>query len=193
MRHTLRNVVVVGTSALLLTTGAGTAAAQGSLALPFDFPLEIPGLASLAPATGAAADTPEQSPQGQPAFAVPEELAKEAFKGRIVAGINESRTAVGAERLVTDPALSDRAAARAEELAAGDTTTGDLPVPEESPTSDRTTLDLPADATPTSAMTAQLGDTGMRERMLYGEFTRVGVGLATADDGHVHVVVDFER
>ena len=51
----------------------------------------------------------------------------------------------------------------------------------------------PEGATPQKALTELLADTGMRERMLDGEFTRIGVGTATAADGTVHVVMDFDR
>ena len=54
-------------------------------------------------------------------------------------------------------------------------------------------LTLPAGATPQNTLSALLTDTGMRERMLDGEFTRVGVGVVTAEDGTVHVVQDFAR
>lgn len=204
MRHQIRSVVVAGTSALLLATGAGTASAQGSLEFALPFPIEIPGLASLAADAGlapggealpAAASPAAASPAAaahEPAFAMPAEWAQMAFEGRVVAGINEARTAVGADRLVTDPALADRATERAGELAAGDTATGDLDVPAEAATHDRTVLELPADATPQNVLSAMLTDTGMRERMLDGEFTRVGVGLAAAEDDTIHVVLDFE-
>lgn len=190
MRHTLRNVVVVGTSALLLSTGVGTASAQGSLEFALPFPLDIPGLASLA--TGAEPHGPAPEVKGAPVVAMPAELAQKAFEGRIVAGINEARTAVGADRLVADPALAAGADERAAQLAEGASTTGDLSVPEGAGEFDRTVLTQPADATPPAVLTALLGDTGMRERMLDGEFTKVGVGTATAEDGGIHTVLDFE-
>lgn len=190
MRHPIRSAVVAGASALLLATGAGTASAQGSLELALPFPLDIPGLASLIsgpPAPGAAA----VSEQVAPLVVVPPEVAQKAFEGSVVAGINEARTAVGAERLVTDPVLTVEAAVRADQLAGGEATTGDLTVPEADPTRDRTVLALPPEATPQNALTAMLTDTGMRERMLDGGFGKVGVGTATGDDGQIHVVLDF--
>lgn len=198
MRHKLRSVVVAGTSALLLAAGTGTASAQGSLEFALPLPFEIPGLSSLAADAGPGPDAgpeagaaPRTAAHGDPVFAMPEEWARMAFEGRIVAGANEARTAVGAERLVTDPVLADRAGERADELAAGDTTTGDLDVPEGVSTYDRTVLTLPADATPEDVLGAMLTDTGKRERMLDGEFSRVGVGLAAAEDQTIHVVLDF--
>lgn len=198
MRHPIRSAIVAATSALLLASGAGTASAQGSLELALPSLMDIPGLASLisgAPALPGA-PAPDASPaaaQAQPAFVMPAEMAKTAFEGRVVAGINEARIAVGADRLVTDAALSAQAAERARELAAGDAVMGDLDVPAEAATLDRTTLDLPADASPQNVLTALLSDTGMRERMLNGEFTKIGVGTATADNGKIHTVLDFER
>ncbi|MFN3340903.1 MAG: CAP domain-containing protein, partial [Dietzia sp.] len=124
---------------------------------------------------------------------VPPEVARKAFEGSVVAGVNEARTAVGAERLVTDAVLSVEAGVRADQLAVGDPTTGDLPVPESGEVRDRTVLTLPPEATPQNVLTAMLTDTGMRERMLDGEFTKVGVGTATDEDGRIHVVLDFER
>ncbi|EYT65249.1 hypothetical protein H483_0101910 [Dietzia sp. UCD-THP] len=192
MRHPIRSAVVAGASALLLATGAGTASAQGSLELALPFPLDIPGLASLIPgATAPGAAT--VAAQDAPLVVVPPEVARKAFEGSVVAGVNEARTAVGAERLVTDPALSVEAEVRADQLAAGDPTTGDLPVPESGETRDRTVLTLPPEATPQNVLTAMLTDTGMRERMLDGEFAKVGVGTATDGDGRIHVVLDFER
>ena len=133
-----------------------------------------------------------------------------AFEGSVIAAVNEARLVVGADRLVTDRALSLAARERAEKLAAGDPTTGEVTVPSGDPKSgdddattalaldapdaeDRTVLELPEGATPQKALSALLGDTGMRERMLDGEFTKVGVGVATAEDGTVHVVQDFAR
>lgn len=202
MRHPLRSAVVAGASALLLATGAGTASAQGSLQLAVPFPLDLPGLASLISGTGApgtatpSTDTPGTATapeQHEPVFAMPEEMARKAFEGSVVAGINEARTAVGAERMVTDPVLAAVALVRAEQLAVGDPTTGDLTVPEGTETRNRTVLDLPPDATPQSAVAAMVTDTGMRERMLEGGFAQVGVGTAAAEDGRLHVVVDFAR
>ncbi|MBB1025904.1 CAP domain-containing protein, partial [Dietzia sp. DQ12-76] len=128
-----------------------------------------------------------------PLVVVPPEVARKAFEGSVVAGVNEARTAVGAERLVTDPVLSVEAEVRADQLAAGDPTTGDLPVPESGETRDRTVLALPPEATPQNVLTAMLTDTGMRDRMLDGEFAKVGVGTATDEEGRIHVVLDFER
>ena len=54
-------------------------------------------------------------------------------------------------------------------------------------------LTLPEGSTPQQVLVALLGDTGMRERMLDGEFTRVGVGTATDEDGRIHVVQEFFR
>ncbi|MET3861041.1 uncharacterized protein YkwD [Dietzia sp. 2505] len=195
MRHPIRSAVAAGASALLLVTGAGTASAQGSLELALPFPLDIPGLASLmsgAPAPGATTAT-TVAEQDAPLVVVPPEVARKAFEGSVVAGVNEARTAVGAERLVTDAILSVEAAVRADQLAAGDPTTGDLPVPDSGEARDRTVLTLPPEATPQNVLTAMLTDTGMRERMLDGAFTKVGVGTAADEDGVIHVVLDFER
>lgn len=189
MRHPIRSAVVAGTSALLLAAGTGTAAAQGSLqfALPF---LDIPGLASLAPAPDAGEATAGEGPADR-LVVVPDELNQKAFAGTVVAGINEARTAVGADRLVTSPELEASASERAEQLAAGEATTGDLTVPDEVATDDRSVLELPARSTPPNVLTDLLADTGMRERMLDGESTQVGAGVATADDGTLRVVLDF--
>lgn len=212
MRHHFRSAVTTGAAALLLVSGAGTAAAQGSLEFALPFGLAIPGLSSLAPAGpqpgGAAASVPGT------ADLLPEEVRLMAFEGSVVAAVNDARLVVGADRLVTDPVLEASARERAAELAAGDPTTGDVPVPadartaedaddeeasagEEAPagvdTGDRTVLTLPAGATPQKTLSALLTDTGMRERMLDAEFTRVGVGVVTAEDGTVHVVQDFAR
>lgn len=190
MRHPIRSTVVAATSALLLTAGAGTASAQGSLQLPF--PLDLGSLSSQFGGAAPAATTPaaELAPAVR---GVPPELEQQAFEGRVVAAVNEARTAVGAERLVTDPALEAAAGERADELARGDARKGDLSAPEGTETLHRTTLALPEGATPQKALTELLGDTGMRERMLDGEFSRIGVGTATAADGTVHVVLDFDR
>ena len=187
MRHPIRSAVVAAASAVLLASGTGTAAAQGSLELALPLFAAIPGLSSLAPA-------PAPDPAAQPDL-LPAEVRAMAFEGSVVAAVNEARLVVGADRLVTVPELEASARERAAELAAGDTTTGDLPVPEETqtPSQDRTALTLPAGASPQNALSAMLSDTGMRERMLNGEFTEVGVGVATAPDGTVHVVQDFAR
>ena len=206
MRHPIRSAVVVGASALLLASGAGTAAAQGSLEFALPFPVDIPGLSSLAAEAGLIPGDPTVGPAGtraefSPSDLAPAELKSMAFEGAVVAAVNEARLAVGADRLVTDPALEASARERAATLAEGDPTTGELSVPEDATTAadktsdstDRTVLTLPEGATPQDALTALLSDTGMRERMLSGEFTRVGVGVATAEDGTVHVVQDFFR
>ena len=206
MRHHFRSAVATGAAALLLVSGTGTAAAQGSLEFALPFGLAIPGLSSLAPAGaqpgGAAAADPAT------ADLLPEEVRLMAFEGSVVAAVNDARLVVGADRLVTDPVLEASARERAAELAAGDPATGDAPVPadaragedddsEAAPagegSGDRTVLTLPAGATPQNTLSALLTDTGMRERMLDGEFTRVGVGVVTAEDGTVHVVQDFAR
>ncbi|WP_010540051.1 CAP domain-containing protein [Dietzia alimentaria] len=214
MRHPIRSAVVVGTSALLLASGAGTAAAQGSLESALPFPVDIPGLSSLAAEAGLIPGGPAVGPAGtraefSPSDLAPAELKAMAFEGAVVAAVNEARLAVGADRLVTDPAMEASARERAAALAEGDPTTGELSVPEDATTgaddaegaaavktsdlTDRTVLTLPKGATPQNALTALLSDTGMRERMLSGEFTRVGVGVATAADGTVHLVQDFLR
>lgn len=192
MRHPIRSAVVAGASALLLATGAGTASAQGSLQFALPFPLDIPGLASLLSGAGAPG-TETARVQHEPLMAVPEEVARKAFEGSVVAGINEARTAVGAERLVTDPVLAATARVRAEQLAVGDPTTGDLTVPAGAETQNRTVLDLPPEATPQDVLTAMVTDTGMRERMLSGEVDLVGVGTAADADGQLRVVLDFAR
>lgn len=219
MRHPFRSAVVVGASALLLVSGAGTASAQGSLQFNLPFPLDIPGLSSLAadaglvPApvgpVGPATTDPAGGAEGARDLA-PAEFRAMAFEGSVVAAVNEARLVVGADRLVTDPTLEASARERAAQLAKGDPTTGEVTVPAGDPeteddatartngidapaSDDRTVLTLPAGATPQKALTALLGDTGMRERMLEGGFTKVGVGVATAEDGTVHVVQDFAR
>lgn len=206
MRHHFRSAVATGAAALLLVSGTGTAAAQGSLEFALPFGLAIPGLSSLAPA----GPQPGGAPAADPTTAdlLPEEVRLMAFEGSVVAAVNDARLVVGADRLVTDPVLEASARERAAELAAGDPATGDAPVPtdaragedadsEETPagdeSADRTVLTLPAGATPQKTLSALLTDTGMRERMLDGEFTRVGVGVVTAEDGTVHVVQDFAR
>lgn len=205
MRHHLRSAVATSAAALLLVSGAGTAGAQGSLEFALPFGLAIPGLSSLAPA---ATPEPDAEAADPAADLLPEEVRLMAFEGSVVAAVNEARLVVGADRLVTDPALETSARERAAELAAGDPTTGDVPVPADAQATDdadsgegpagdqsvdRTVLALPAGATPQKTLSALLTDTGMRERMLDGEFTRVGVGVATAGDGTVHVVQVFAR
>lgn len=190
MRHPIRSAVVAGTSALLLAAGAGTASAQGSLQFALPFPLDIPGLASLAAAPAAPDDTADEG-QADPLVVVPDEINQKAFEGTVVAGVNEARTAVGADRLVASPELEASAGERAELLAAGDPTTGDLTVPDAVSTGDRSTLELPAKATPPNVLTELLADTGMRDRMLDGDTEQVGVGMAADDEGEVHVVLDF--
>lgn len=190
MRHPIRSAVVAGTSALLLAAGAGTASAQGSLQFALPFPLDIPGLASLAAAPAAPDDTADEG-QADPLVVVPDEINQKAFEGTVVAGVNEARTAVGADRLVASPELEASAGERAEQLAAGDPTTGDLTVPDAVSTGDRSTLELPAKATPPNVLTELLADTGMRDRMLDGDTEQVGVGMAADDEGEVHVVLDF--
>ena len=193
MRHQLRSAFVITASALLLGSGAGTAAAQGSLQFELPFPLAIPGLSSLAADAGLAPADAATAGIPSPADFAPAELRAMAFEGSVVAAVNDARFAVGAGRLVTDPALE-----RAAELASGNSTTGEVTVPEDavpeaSADTDRTTLALPAGSTPQNAVATLIGDTGMRERMLDGEFTKVGVGVATAEDGTVHVVQEFSR
>lgn len=200
MRHHLRSAVVIGTSALLLGSGAGTAAAQGSL--QFELPFPIPGLTAPAAPTGNGGEpgpaVADLLPADLPGDLLPADLIDRAFEGSVVAAVNEARTAVGADRLITDPELEALAGERAAELAAGDATTGEVTVPEEavpaeSARGDRTVLTLPEGSTPQQVLTALLSDTGMRERMLDGEFTRVGVGTATDAGGRVHVVQEFQR
>ena len=211
VRHHLRSVVVIGTSALLLGSGAGTAAAQGSLQFTLPFPISIPGLtapASPADEPGAGDPAAELLPADPapaellptelaPAELLPADLVDRAFEGRIVAAVNEARTAVGADRLVTDRELEAVAGTRAAELAAGDPSTGEVPVPGDAvpaaTATDRNVLALPEGSTPQQVLVALLGDTGMRERMLDGEFTRIGVGTATGEDGRIHVVQEFYR
>ena len=204
MRHHLRSAVVIGASALLLGSGTGTAAAQGSL--QFELPFSIPGLTAPATPADAGGDGDESGlavadvlpADLLPADLLPADVVDRAFEGSIVAAVNEARTAVGADRLVTDPELEAIAGERAEELAAGDSTTGEVTVPADATAADatptdRTVLTLPAGSTPQQTLTALLADTGMRERMLDGEFTRVGVGTATDQDGRMHVVQEFMR
>lgn len=192
MRHPIRSAVVAAASAALLTAGAGTASAQGSLGGALPFPIDLGSLSAL---LGQPAQTPG-APAAQLAPAVrgvPPELQAKAFEGRVVAAINEARTAVGAERLVTDPALEAAAGERAAELATGHPAKGDLTAPAGTETLNRTTLALPEGATPQKVLAEMVGDAGMRERMLDGELAKVGVGTATAADGTVHVVLDFGR
>ena len=208
MRHPLRSVVATGAAALLLASGTATASAQGSLELALPFFAAIPGLSSLAAGTPGAAPAPVTDPAAAGASELlPEEVRLMAFEGSVVAAVNEARLVVGADRLITDHELEASARERAAELAAGDPTTGEVTVPADArvgadpdaPTADadraadRTVLALPAGASPQQALATLLGDTGMRERMLDGEFVRIGVGVATAEDGTVHVVQDFAR
>ena len=104
-----------------------------------------------------------------------------------------ARTAASTERMASVTSRSAPTAVRADQLAVGDPTTGDLPVPDSGEARDRTVLTLPPEATPQNVLTAMLTDTGMRERMLDGAFTKVGVGTAAGEDGVIHVVLDFER
>ena len=177
MRHPIRSAVVAGTSALLLTMGAGTAAAQSSFGPTAPLSVDLAGIAALFGLAAAPVAPGDPAPEEQAGHfaAIPDEINQKAFAGTVV----------------TSPALEAGALDRAGELAAGDTATGDLPVPDAVSTTDRTTLTLPAQATPPNVLTALLADTGMRERMLDGEFTQVGAGTATADDGSIHVVLDF--
>ncbi len=213
VRHPLRSAVATGAAALLLASGTGTAAAQGSLELALPFFATIPGLASLTPDAPGARSAPAADPAAAAADdLLPEEIRLMAFEGSVVAAVNEARLVVGADRLVTDPRLEASARERAAQLAAGDPTTGEVTVPADArvdadtpgadapgeaadvdQSGDRTVLALPAGATPQKALSALLSDTGMRERMLDGRFVRVGVGVATAEDGTVHVVQDFAR
>ena len=213
VRHPLRSAVATGAAALLLASGTGTAAAQGSLELALPFFATIPGLASLTPSAPGARSAPAADPAAAAADdLLPEEIRLMAFEGSVVAAVNEARLVVGADRLVTDPRLEASARERAAQLAAGDPTTGEVTVPADArvdadtpgadapgeaadvdQSGDRTVLALPAGATPQKALSALLADTGMRERMLDGRFVRVGVGVATAEDGTVHVVQDFAR
>lgn len=213
VRHPLRSAVATGAAALLLASGTGTAAAQGSLELALPFFATIPGLASLTPDAPGARSAPAADPAAAAADdLLPEEIRLMAFEGSAVAAVNEARLVVGADRLVTDPRLEASARERAAQLAAGDPTTGEVTVPADArvdadtpgadapgeaadvdQSGDRTVLALPAGATPQKALSALLADTGMRERMLDGRFVRVGVGVATAEDGTVHVVQDFAR
>lgn len=215
VRHPLRSAVATGAAALLLASGTGTAAAQGSLELALPFFATIPGLASLAPDAPGAPSAPVADPAAAAADdLLPEEIRLMAFEGSVVAAVNEARLVVGADRLITDPRLEASARERAAQLAAGDPTTGEVTVPadarvdadtetpdaaapgeaaEVDQSGDRTVLALPAGATPQKALSALLSDTGMRDRMLDGRFVRVGVGVATAEDGTVHVVQDFAR
>lgn len=211
VRHPLRSAVATGAAALLLASGTGTAAAQGSLELALPFFATIPGLASLAPDAPGARTAPAADPAAAAADdLLPEEIRLMAFEGSVVAAVNEARLVVGADRLITDPRLEASARERAAQLAAGDPTTGEMTVPADArvdadtdtpdaaapgadPAGDRTVLALPAGATPQKALSALLSDTGMRDRMLDGRFVRVGVGVATAEDGTVHVVQDFAR
>lgn len=213
VRHPLRSAVATGAAALLLASGTGTAAAQGSLELALPFFATIPGLASLTPDAPGARTAPAADPAAAAADdLLPEEIRLMAFEGSVVAAVNEARLVVGADRLITDPRLEASARERAAQLAAGDPTTGEVTVPADArvdadtpgadapgeaadvdPAGDRTVLTLPAGATPQKALSALLADTGTRERMLDGRFVRVGVGVATAEDGTVHVVQDFAR
>lgn len=203
VRHHLRSAVVICTSALLLGSGAGTAAAQGSLQFTLPFPISIPGLTAPAspagePVPGAGDPASEPLPEElAPAELLPADLVDRAFEGSIVAAVNEARTAVGADRLISDRELEAVAGKRAAELAAGDPSTGEVPVPGDAVpaarATDRNVLTLPEGSTPQQVLVALLGDTGMRERMLDGEFTRVGVGTATDEDGRIHVVQEFFR
>ncbi|MGN0099672.1 MAG: CAP domain-containing protein [Dietzia sp.] len=205
MRRHLRPAIAAGAATLLLVSGAGSASAQGSLEFTLPFGLVIPGLSSLAPA---AAPEPAAAVAGDPSGdLLPEEVRLMAFEGSVVAAVNEARLVVGADRLVTDPALEASARERAAELAAGGPEADETPAPAGEATgdadaeadpdadadADRTVVTLPAGGTPQKTLSAMLTDTEMRERMLDGGFTRVGVGVATAGDGTVLVVQDYAR
>lgn len=192
MRHPIRSAVVAGATALLMAGGAGTASAQGSLQFALPFPLDLPGLSSLMTGPGAQGAVATET-HAQPLVVVPADVARTAFEGSIVAGVNEARTAVGAERLVTDAALADEARVRAEQLAAVDPAADDPATAKllADESRDRSELELAPEATPPNVLTALLTDPTTRDRMLDSDFTHVGVGTATDEAGEIHIVLEF--
>lgn len=204
MRHPIRSAVVAGASAVLLTMGAGTASAQGSLgSTTGQFPLDIAGIAAL---FGFAPNAPAVDELGAaiehtPAFALPDGVAQRAFEGTVVAGINEARSGMGLERLVTDPRLADdarAAAARTAESPDADEEATPEAAAARAGTEDaenllRGAVELEPDASPQAAIAALLADPETRDLLFDREGVRTGVGTATGDDGRIHVVMDVDR
>ena len=211
MRTQIRSALVAGASAVLLATGSGTASAQGSLDFVLPFPLDIPGIASLfggpqlsgGPAIPAEGEQSHAAPpevaalttaDAEPALdlPLPPEVTLMAFEGTVVAGLNEARTAMGLERLVTDPRLTDDSRAAAERAA---TDPNADPVAEtlgaESMT--RVVLDLDPGTSPQTAIATLLADPWSRDQVFDHEVTRIGVGAAASEDGREYVVLAFDR
>lgn len=215
MRTQIRSALVAGAATVLLVSGSGAASAQGSLSVALPFPLDIPALASLfggpvAPGVDPGALTPTESDEAvvtapavaapgdgaDPAAALgvplPPEVGQMAFEGTVVAGLNEARTAMGHERLITDPRLSDDARDAATRAAADPDVD---PVAEAAgvETLTRVVLDLDEGTSPQTAIAALLADPWSRDQVFNRENVRVGAGSATSDDGRVHLVIDFDR
>lgn len=196
---------------MLLATGSGTASAQGSLDFVLPFPLDIPGIASLfggpqlsgAPAIPADGEQSHGAPpeaaalttgDAEPALALPlpPEVTQMAFEGTVVAGLNEARTAMGLERLVTDPRLTDDSRAAAER-AATDPEADPVAEAAGAETMTRVVLDLDAGTSPQTAIATLLADPWSRDQVFDHEVIRIGVGAAASEDGREYVVLDFDR
>lgn len=214
MRHRARTALVAGASALLLATGTGTAAAQGSLGLVF--PADIPALSSLASLLGLAPAGPAGSgpapagpaPAGAPSPAptatggettpaalgipLPPEVTRMAFEGAVVAGLNEARAGMAPDRLVTDPRLGEDAREAAARRAA-DPEVDPVAEAADNDTLTRIVLDLDPGTSPQGAIAALLADQWSRDRVFDRENNRLGVGASTAEDGRIHLVVDLAR
>lgn len=211
MRTQIRSALVAGVSAVLLATGSGAASAQGSLDVVLPFPLDIPGIASLFGGSSLSAAPPPPADSGQshlgppetaalttadvePALALPlpPEVTQRAFEGTVIAGLNEARTAMGLERLVTDPRLTDDSRAAAERAA---TDPDADPVAETlgAETMTRVVLDLDPGTSPQTAIATLLADPWSRDQVFDHEVIRIGVGAAASEDGREHVVLDFDR
>lgn len=211
MRTQIRSALVAGASAVLLASGSGTASAQGSLDFVLPFPLDIPGIASLfggpqlsgAPAIPADGEQSHGAPpeaaalttgDAEPALALPlpPEVTQMAFEGTVVAGLNEARTAMGLERLVTDPRLTDDSRAAAER-AATDPEADPVAEAAGAETMTRVVLDLDAGTSPQTAIATLLADPWSRDQVFDHEVIRIGVGAAASEDGREYVVLDFDR
>lgn len=136
-----------------------------------------------------------EKPEGGPA-AAPE--IDQSFADGLAGLANDLRALLGAPRLHQDPELAEIARARAAELAVGDPTIGEVPVPEEAipyerRVGDRTVLSLPPGTTPEQTIGIILWDEGMRVRMLDGQFAAAAAGAAYGENGRIHLVHEFRR
>lgn len=204
MRHRVRTALVAGASALLLATGTGTAAAQGSLDLLF--PADHPALSSLASLLGLAPAGPAAAGASSPAttatggetapaplgIPLPPEVTQMAFEGAVVAGLNEARAGMGLERLVTDPRLGEDAR-EASARAAADPEVDPVAEAAGIDTLTRTVLDLDPGTSPQGAIAALLLDQWSRDQVFDRENVRLGAGATTGEDGRIHLVVDMAR